>query len=297
MAFIPHARKDIASFYAVDPVQLPVDLDVGKDTAGQAQVIGAMLFDELGRQVTLIELGIGSRNAVEQKTLPLLHAFKPMRFVANDLSVQSVTVAKSLIEKALPGLAVEACAADFLDHASPVFNYSKANILLTGSTVSNIRAYDGQLPVNEVVSFLRSMRALATPTGSVIVTQDTNQDEVSLKAAYASPALVKFRLDALYRLKALLGLDSFDPSLLVYEPVWEPGCHLLTNTFVNTKDQVVRVGGKVTLFPKGRRIYVSNCYKYPMQDFLHMSQLAGLEPVKTWLDAEGRVALHVLKAI
>lgn len=244
---------------------------------------------------TLIELGIGSRSAVEQKTLPLVHALKPQKFVANDLSLQSVTAAKAQIARDVPGLAVDTCVANFLEDQSAIFDHQNANVLMTGSTISNVLAYNGHIPVNEVVAFLKNIAKIMGPKGSLIITQDTNQDEASLKAAYRSPALVKFRQDALYRLKALLGLESFDPSTFRYEPVWEPRCHLLTNTFVNTKDQTVHVGGQTVHIPKGKRVYASNCYKYPRESFLHMARIAGLKPVKTWMDAENRVALHVLR--
>ncbi len=250
---------------------------------------------EIAYNPTLVELGVGSKKSVLHKTLPFLYALKPQSYVANDLSLQSVSDAESIVHHGIPHLKVKKCQADFLDENSAVRDYCGANVLMTGSTISNITAYDGHVPVNEVVAYLRKVGRILGDTGHMIITQDTNRDKKSVMESYSSPAYLKFRLEALYRMKIFLGLDTFDPSLLAYKPVWEKECHLLTTTFVNTKDQHIRIGGKTILVPKGRRLYSSNSYKYPINDFIHMCRLAGLAPVKTYLDAQGRVALHVLK--
>jgi L-histidine Nalpha-methyltransferase len=242
----------------------------------------------------LIELGTGSGKSIEQKTLPFLRALKPQRYIANDLSLKSIMTAEKIVRRNLPHVDVETHQADFLDENSAIFSYPPANVLMTGSTISNITSYDGYLPVNEVITYLRKLGKILGRNGHLVITQDTNQDEDSLKKAYTSPAFVQFRKDTLHRLKERLNLTSFDPSTFHYEPVWEPRCNLLTTTFVNTKDQTIQVGDKKIYIPEGRRVYASNCYKYPLRSFQHMARIAGLKPVKTWMDAENRVALHVL---
>ena len=242
-----------------------------------------------------LELGVGSNAAVEKKTKPLIRAIKPQKVVVNDLSYTSVTTAKKMLLRQFPGLDVKACEADFLDPRSAVYSHYPANIVMTGSIVSNLASYNGHIPVNEAADFLRTISRLMGEEGSLIITQDTNNDESSLKAAYNTPQLQRFREAALWRIKAYLNIPSFDPEALRHEMVWEPESRLLADTFVNMKDQFVHLGRDVIHIPKGRRLYLANCYKYPVNDFVHISHLAGLRTIKTWMDAEGRVALHVLK--
>lgn len=242
----------------------------------------------------LIELGIGSQKAVISKSLPILHALEPQHFVINDISSDAVASAAEAIKNELPGLSVKLIAADFLDPQSELYEISDANVVISGSTISNITAYNGQLPVNEVVAYLKTLSKLIGSKGTLIITQDTNQDETSLKAAYSEPDLVKFRLDMLYRLNEFLGVTGFDLSALKYEPVWEPSCHLLANTFINTADQHIKIGRETIAIPAGQRLYVSNCYKYPSVDFLHMAKMAGLSPVWSHPDRQGRIVFHAL---
>jgi uncharacterized SAM-dependent methyltransferase len=242
----------------------------------------------------LIELGIGSRKSVIGKTLPLLRAIHPRRFIINDLSESSLLDAETIVKDRFPYMDVVTCQADYLDPETPLQAHAGANVLFTGSTISNILHYDGHIPVNEVVKYLKRMGALIGDTGRLIITQDTNQDEESLKAAYRTPSLVKYTMELLYLMQEHPAVQGFDPSALAYEPVWKPESHLLAETFISTRAQDIKVGATKIRVPAGGRMHVSNSYRYPARDFFHMAYIAGLEPVRTWMDKDSRVALHVL---
>jgi uncharacterized SAM-dependent methyltransferase len=243
----------------------------------------------------LIELGIGSPRSVMAKTLPLLQALKPRRFIANDLSPSALLDAKVVIGQSFPFMGVLTCQSNFLDADTPLLSHAGANVVITGSTISNISHYDGHVPVNEVVRYLRAIGRLLGDSGSLIITQDTNQDGASVAAAYSSPSMVSFTREILYRMQVHPAVQGFDPGALVYDPLWLKESGLLAETFLNTRAQNVRVGSRAVHVPFGARLHVTNCYKYTVPDFLHMAHIAGLAPVKTWMDVEGRVALHVLR--
>jgi L-histidine N-alpha-methyltransferase len=248
-----------------------------------------------GYRPLVVELGTGSQRAVEHKTLPLVAAMKPQRYVANDLCEQSVRTAQGFVQHAFPFVEAEACRADFLDEGSPLFACRDANVLMLGSTISNLPSWDGHLPANELVSCLRTVGRLLGEKGNLIITQDANQDEASLLDCYRTPIIVRYLKDMLHRFKHCLALDTFDPTVMQFEPLWDAKNHLLSATFVNVKDQTVKVGNDNIFIPEGRRLYIANCYKYPVESFLHLSGIAGLSPVRTWMDADNRVALHVLR--
>lgn len=243
----------------------------------------------------LVELGVGSQKPVVNKTIPLVHALKPQQFVINDLSRKALDGAQALITAQCPWLDVEACQADFLAAQSDVHKYTDANVMLLGNTIANITSYDGHTPVNGVVAYLRTVGQLLGKTGSLIVTQDTCHDEAAVRESWGTPALVQFFTDVFYRMQAYEGMETLDISLLRFDGVWDEQARLYTATFVNTEEQHVRLNGREIKIPAGQRLYVLNTYKYSVSAFHHMARIAGLEPVRTWKDAQGRVALHVLR--
>lgn len=245
-------------------------------------------------QPTVIELGIGSKDSIDKKTIPLLESFKPQRAIINDFSSDTLLQARQQISTALPSLKVDICAANFIAQADQISLQGPATVITIG-TVTNITSYNGQMPVNEVVEFLRAMRCIAGENGNLIITQDTNHDKGSLSAAYGCREVSSFRQNFMQRAKYSLKLNALDLTGFKDEMIWEPSCGRLASTFLCTKDQTVEIDGEAIHIPAGRRLYLANSYKYPAQDFLHMARIAGLEPVRTFMDAQDRVALHVLR--
>lgn len=257
--------------------------------------IAAEVAQAVSYRPLLVELGIGSPKPVVNKTIPLIQALKPQRFVANDLSRKAVNGAQTLIGAAFPWLDVKTCQADFLAAESDIYKYTDANVMLLGNTIANIMAYDGHTPVNGVVAYLRSVARLLGEKGSLIVTQDTCHDEQTVRESWGTPALVQFCKDVFYRMRAFEGMDTLDVSLLRFEGVWDERARLYTGAFVNEAEQTLRLNGREVRLEAGQRLYVLNSYKYTVSAFHHMARIAGLEPVRTWKDAQGRVALHVLR--
>lgn len=245
----------------------------------------------------VIELGQGSEKAVRQKTIPLLESIQPKQYICADWSLPSVAAATELIKGRFPGMEAQGHGGDFLDLQSPIYQHNNATVMLFGSTIGNSYSADPIIAFNDTVEFLKKIKKLTGREGKFIVVQDTNQDEKSLLAAYNTKELHLFRASALWRLKSDLGIDGLDLDALKDNVIWNSNSHLVSSSFVNTKDQNFSIAGQDVFVPEGQRMTMANSYKYPIEKFLHMSKVAGFACEQSWQDPQGRMVLHVLKSV
>lgn len=252
--------------------------------------------DVIGSTDTVIELGVGSKHAIEGKTLPFLRAINPKQAIMNDFSYDGATTAKSLIESAMPNIKVSASTANF-SNDNVGCGINNPTVMLLGCTINNVSFYNGKTPFKAVAQSLKNISASMGRDSHLIITQDTNQDTETIKDAYRGQGFVDFRRGFLENIKKAFDAKEFDIGALLHNPIWEPENHLLTDGFINTKDQIFKVLDKEVFLPKNRTLGLVNSYRYPVDDFKHMARIAGLKTVKTWMCKNNRVALHVLRTI
>jgi uncharacterized SAM-dependent methyltransferase len=243
---------------------------------------------------TVIELAIGGAKAIACKTLPMIAALKPQRFIANDISQSAIDMAEHMVGQRFPGLQFEGAVSDYYDLSAPLYRHTNATVIFAGSSISNITSEDGGIPVTEVVHFLKTIAKLVGPKGSLIITQDTNQDEDSLLAAYHTPGFAAFRLGTLHRIQKALNINGLDPTAFRAQSFWHPERYLVANTLVCTRAQTVRLGDEIIHIPEGQKLYISNSHRYPADCFLEMCKQAGLTSTGIFFDQDQRLATHVL---
>jgi uncharacterized SAM-dependent methyltransferase len=229
--------------------------------------------------------------------LPMIAALNPQRFIANDISQSAVDTAEFMVDQRFPGLEFEGAVSDYYDIKAPLYRHTNATVMFAGSSISNITSEDASIPVAEVVHFLKAIGKLVGPKGSLIITQDTNQDEESLLAAYQTPGFAAFRLGTLHRIQKALNIEGLDPTAFKAQSFWLPERYLIANTLICTKTQNVRLGNEVISIPEGQKLYISNSHRYPADYFLGMCRQAGLVSTGMFFDQDHRLATHVLTAI
>lgn len=246
---------------------------------------------------TVIELAIGGEKAISHKTIPMIRALKPHKFIANDISAAATAKAKELVGQSFPYIYFEEAVCDYHDQGEKIYNYTDATVILAGSSISNITSGNQTLPIHQVIEFIKMIGRMAGKKGNLIITQDTNQDEKSLLAAYHTNGFAQFRLGTLHRIQRALNIEGLDPASFVPMSFWHPEHFLVSNTLICQKDQTVFLNGIRIFIPKGKKLYVSNSHRYPADFFLNLCARSGFRPKETFFDHENRLATHILQSV
>lgn len=251
--------------------------------------------------VSLVDLGPGSDTSLYAKTLPFLSSIEQIEnYIPVDVSSEYLKEIDEAIKIRYPHLNISLQQKNyFIDSISfdvnsiPVFLFLSSNISNLPE-ISKNGDYKKQLL--QILSHFHS--CMHTP-GYLIVSQDTNQDEVSLLNAYNDPLHVEFSLNILHRIKrdtANGNNDNFSPENWVYKPEWFASRNLLAHSVYTQADQEIDICGKTFFIPKGGRLILDNSHKYKAQDFLDICLEAGFCSIKTFMDDSQKISIHILRS-
>jgi uncharacterized SAM-dependent methyltransferase len=165
-------------------------------------------------------------------------------------------------------------------------------VLFLGSNIGNME------PV-EAVKFLSSMRTNLRSTDRLLLGVDLVKDRAALALAYDDPLGVTaaFNRNLLVRMNRELGAD-FEVASFGHLAYWNEGESRVEMFLVSRREQAVRIpaAGISVSFNPGDRIWTESSYKYTPEGILAMSERAGFDQQRQWLDEDGRFALTLLRA-
>ncbi|MET9438544.1 L-histidine N(alpha)-methyltransferase [Streptomyces sp. NPDC006551] len=239
---------------------------------------------------TLVELGSGS----SEKTRFLIDALLPGldSYVPVDVSESALTGAAEALLAERPGLHLHALVADFTRGLALPGTPGPRLIAFLGGTIGNL------LPAERRV-FLRSVRAMMTPSDALLLGTDLVKDEATLVAAYDDVAGVTaaFNKNVLAVIGRELDADvrpeDFDHvALWNREQEWIE-MRLRARHALTVK---VRELDLVVSFEKGEEVRTEVSAKFRQAGVRAELTAAGLEPTHWWTDAEGRFALSLATA-
>lgn len=262
-------------------------------TRTELEILGGhagALADQLGPDVTLVELGSGS----SMKTALLLDRLRePRAYVPVDMSAESLGGATVRLHRSYPGLMVLPVRADFTQSfALPPAAAAARRIAVyfPGSTIGNLEPHEAML-------LMRKIRRRLAPGGLLIVGVDTQKAPAVLERAYndAEGVTAAFNRNLLLRirreLEADLDVDAFEHRAFYNVPAGRIEMHLRS-----CRDQRVRVDGREFRFRRGETLHTENSYKYAPAQFAQLAARAGFGPGPVWQDAAALFSVHVLEA-
>jgi L-histidine Nalpha-methyltransferase len=256
----------------------------------------------IGPVSTLLDLGPGEESAVVSNTFPFMKAFaNGLRvYIPVDLCESFATRAASLVSK--EGLNIEAYprVADFTKTRLGLSPDEKTLALCFGGIIGNYEGFQNTGRATELLSTeLQSLRQ-HIPLGShIIFGLDANQDPASLYQSYDHPVHAAYEINVLYRIRRDLmpNETGFKPDKWKYSMAWYPEGHQFCHIAECTQSQNFLLSGQRFTFQVGEQLVVDNSFKFPVEVFQHSARLAGFETVKSFLDDQDRMALHLLKAV
>lgn len=277
--------------YTYDYYILPNEIRLIQETAFS-------VADIIGTYPSVIELGPGSKEAVYFKTIPMLKGFlKPQSYTAVDLVVKYLKGVKRIIPALFDECSVQTFKKDFFESDFDLPDYEHPVMMMFGGTICNLSGFPNNgFSINETILLLRKLRSLLNNDGYFVITQDTNQDPISIERAYAGQT--DFALNLLHRIKRdTKVVGDFDPESFVFKPMWFSKSYSLAHTFTVQKNMNFSVNGHDVSLKKDQILYFNNSYKYPSELFKKMAAMAGFKPLETFFDKDKRIALHLLKAV
>ncbi|CAK8717453.1 L-histidine N(Alpha)-methyltransferase [Candidatus Electrothrix gigas] len=254
------------------------------------QTSGKYLASLIGADATLIEMGPGGEKSFRHKTLPFLKAFPRLHgYVGIDVCQDFLTTILEIVHINFPDLFITGLHQDFTQ-LEKLTKFPKAIIFFKGSTVGNLRN-------GEVQDLLSRFRCLISEGHYLVITNDANQDEMSLMKAYNTSRVAPFIENVMHRIKRDLNLTEMIPNAFRYQPEWIQETHDFRHILTATSEQEFHIGEQFVKIDKGQKLHIMSSFKYPVDFFRTMVVQAGFEPVEFFLDSSERMAVHLFRAI
>ena len=243
----------------------------------------------IGPEARVIELGSGEARKTE---LLLSALIDPVAYVPIDICKPELERAAARIATRYPWIEVLPLHADYgrafeLPRAAQA---PRCNVVFfPGSTIGNLEPLAAQ-------HFLSRMGKLAGNDGVIIVGVDLKKDPATLIAAYDDSAglTAAFDKNLLARVNsechADFALDGFR-----HRAHWNPVFGRIEMLLESTRAQTVHVGGIAFQFAAGDTITTEHCYKYTLDEFRALASVAGLQPIQSFVDQDGRFSVHALR--
>ncbi|MDD5586156.1 MAG: L-histidine N(alpha)-methyltransferase [Alphaproteobacteria bacterium] len=244
--------------------------------------------------IPYIDFGAGSDETIRNLTLPVIKLLKSKRYYAIDYCEKYLAIAREL-KSAFGSCVIDTVHADFFYPPEFPIETGPAFGVMTGCTIGNI--YGSMRDLNVNLNLARTLKDLMRfmPQGQLAISVDTNQDEGALFKNYMTPLHRHLFLSSMFRIKALLPTNNFDPELFEYAPEWHPDLQLFAHIAKATETQEFELGDKYLHVKKGQKLHLLNSYKFGVDFFETCCAQAGLSVVNRW-DHETSVKLYLLQS-
>ena len=233
-------------------------------------------------RITVVELGSGSG----RKTRWILSALgerQATTYHPIDVSESSLERCRGELSELLR-VRIAGVALPYLDGLREVTARRRRGhtmlVLFLGSTIGNFRR-------DEIVPFLRAVRAHLRPGDALLLGADLQQDESRLRLAYDDPAGVTaaFNRNVLARINRELQ-GRFDPRAFDHEARWDATHRRVEMHLVSRSRQSVAIpgAGLSVRFEAGESIWTESSSKFDGAEIQALAASAGFVPSVQWID-------------
>lgn len=226
----------------------------------------------------LIEYGSGS----SQKTRVLLDKLAQLGvYMPIDISEQALIHAIEKLESEYPNLEILGILADYTEELKLPKCDSKITkkvIFFPGTTIGNMAPTTAQ-------DLLTKWANLVEGGGGMLVGIDRNKEPQVLHKAYndSQSVTADFNLNILTRINEEIGAN-FDITKFQHYAFYNPRNSRIEMHLVSLVDQKVIVDGISVQFKQGESIKTEDSYKYSIEEFKRLAELAGWKVKQIWTD-------------
>jgi len=258
----------------------------------------ALLSNRFNKFDTIVDLGVGSKQSVTSKVLPIVkHATSAKNYAPVDLSKAYLRGAEEVIE-ANTILDVKPTKGNFFEDDLELPGRNRL-ALFFGATISNVDAMEGEeFPQQEIIQKLGHVAGLLKNDHDnlLLASFDSNADPASIKHAYEDAHWKRFVANLSYSMDAVLDIKgNFRPSAWHHESVWDDKAKVLHHMIVASENQNFEIDGQEFDVRKGERFVAINCFKFPVEWFQDMAREAGFNVEKPYHDHQQRMVIQPLR--
>jgi len=244
----------------------------------------------VGSSCLLIEYGSGS--SVKTRLL-LDHLPDIAGYVPVDISREHLYNTAENLNRTYPDLVIFPLWADFTQVFSlplEIDGEIRKLAYFPGSTIGNFYP-------QQAIDFMRNVAGLVGPGGGFLIGIDLQKDPDILNLAYndRKGITAAFNLNMLTHINQKFQADfkeSHFEHLAFYNQIaGRIEMHLISKT-----DQLVTFDGSRISFHQGERILTEVSYKYTLEGFARMADLAGFNVRKVWVDSNNYFSVQYLVA-
>lgn len=243
----------------------------------------------IGNQAHVVEFGAGAGT----KTRLLLDALSsPKSYVAIDISADFLNSSMAALAADYSALEVIPVVGNFMDAddmAATSLPEGNRLAFFPGSTIGNLLD-------DEIITFLRSVKAALGTGGQFLIGFDLVKGEDILVPAYddAAGVTAAFNLNLLTRINRELD-GNFDLDAFTHEARWNDHDGRIEMHLVCTCEQTVAVNGDTFDFKAGETIHTENSRKFKMDGFIKLAAEAGWTFKQTWTDDRDYFAVALME--
>ena len=241
----------------------------------------------VGENCHLVEFGSGSSTKVRT----LMEAFNsPLGYIPIDISRAHLIEFAEAFSSRFPDVHVSAICADYTSEFDlPSITQGHYVGFYPGSTIGNFTP-------DEAGQFLHRVKDKLNG-GGLLIGVDLVKDTAVLNAAYddARGVTAAFNKNILTRCNRELG-SNFDISAFDHQGFFNEQESRIEMHLLSTCEQVVTVDGHTFSFAKGETIHTENSYKYTLDGFRNLAEMAGFDPLQVWTDPQNLFSVHYLSA-
>lgn len=235
------------------------------------------LLEKITKITTVIELGTGGLETIQNKTLPFLqNCLSTKQYIAVDHTFEFADFAAQMVRNTTK-LKASSLACDFLQE--PIQNNWEhpCAFVMWGGSIGNIPGNANHDPFLDLKSRIKFLGQNLKKHDLLVITFDTEYNEQRILAAYNEIANKSGILSPLHLLKRDgLATGNFDPRVWVHEPVWFPDVMQCVHTIYPMFDQTISIGGHIIKIPAWRRFVSNNSYKFKPATMIKAAEAAGL---------------------
>lgn len=229
---------------------------------------------------TVVELGPGSKDALNKKTLPFLSACTDLSsYIAVDSEAAQAEDAIRQIHDQYNKLNTHALTQDFKSFSLSIPRLGPTGLIMWGCTFGNIPSQSESNPLDHLLQSLKRLRDSINSGDHLFITFDTEEREERILNAYNHPLLSACFLSPLYRLvRDCLVTGHFNPDEWKHESMWIPETMQCAHTIYPTENQDFELCGTRIFIPKNKKLITNNSYKFSQETILSTAKKAGLVP-------------------
>lgn len=244
-----------------------------------------------GERCQLIEYGSGSSI---KTTILLDHSKYLASYVPVDISRQHLMKSAQRIADRYPELEVLPVCADY----TTPFTLPRSRrpslhavVYFPGSTIGNFHP-------DAAVNFLSAMAETCGKGGGLLIGVDLKKPSDVLERAYddSRGITAAFNLNILTRINKELG-GNFNCDAFVHHARYNKQAGRVEMHLVSKTDQRVTIGNRWFEFASGESIHTECSYKYTVEEFAALAELAGWSLRRTWTDAANLFSIQYLTAL